>query len=244
MFVFVVANFLVIPLAIFAHPHAGPVLHGIFVTPGVARRVQLHLGPAHHRHRRHDRGPVAAVLPAVQHRRQADHAPLDQLRARRHRPRLVHHRPGRQPDHRHRRLRLRPHPRRPGTSPTPAAWPTPSTATSATRTGTLFAIILLNASIIGAAAVTLSTSYAFGDIFGTRHSLNRRVRRRQVLLRHLHGHRALAAGASSSSPEPRSGSSPPRCRPWPGSCCRAPRSSCCCCATTRPCSGPGSTGRG
>ncbi len=43
-------------------------------------------------------------------------------------------------------------------------------------TGTLFAIILLNASIIGAAAVTLSTSYAFGDIFGTRHSLNRRVR--------------------------------------------------------------------
>ena len=32
--------------------------------------------------------------------------------------------------------------------------------------GALFAIILLNASIIGAAAVTLSTSYAFGDMFG------------------------------------------------------------------------------
>ena len=42
--------------------------------------------------------------------------------------------------------------------------------------GTLFAIVLLNASIIGAAAVTLSTSYAFGDIFGLRHSLNRRIR--------------------------------------------------------------------
>jgi Mn2+/Fe2+ NRAMP family transporter len=39
--------------------------------------------------------------------------------------------------------------------------------------GVLFAIILLNASIIGAASVTLSTSYAFGDIFGTRHSLHR-----------------------------------------------------------------------
>jgi NRAMP (natural resistance-associated macrophage protein)-like metal ion transporter len=39
--------------------------------------------------------------------------------------------------------------------------------------GTLFAVILLNASIIGAASVTLSTSYAFGDVFGTRHSLHR-----------------------------------------------------------------------
>src|SRR5271165_5415043 len=39
--------------------------------------------------------------------------------------------------------------------------------------GTIFAIILLNASIIGAAAVTLSTSYAFGDVFGTHHSLHR-----------------------------------------------------------------------
>jgi len=39
--------------------------------------------------------------------------------------------------------------------------------------GTIFAIVLLNASIIGAAAVTLSTSYAFGDVFGARHSLHR-----------------------------------------------------------------------
>jgi NRAMP (natural resistance-associated macrophage protein)-like metal ion transporter len=38
--------------------------------------------------------------------------------------------------------------------------------------GAIFAIILLNASIIGAAAVTLATSYAFGDSFGTRHSLH------------------------------------------------------------------------
>ena len=110
MLVFIVANFLVIPLAVYAHPHAGPVLQGLR-HPGGRGRVQLHLGPAHHRHRRHHRGALAAVLPAVQHRRQAHHAALDQLRAGRHRPRLVHHGPGRQPDHHHGGLRLRRHPR-------------------------------------------------------------------------------------------------------------------------------------
>jgi Mn2+/Fe2+ NRAMP family transporter len=39
--------------------------------------------------------------------------------------------------------------------------------------GTLFAIVLLDASIIGASAVTLATSYAFGDVFGVHHSLHR-----------------------------------------------------------------------
>jgi Mn2+/Fe2+ NRAMP family transporter len=39
--------------------------------------------------------------------------------------------------------------------------------------GDLFALVLLNASIIGAAAVTLSTSYAFGDVFGMKYSLHR-----------------------------------------------------------------------
>jgi NRAMP (natural resistance-associated macrophage protein)-like metal ion transporter len=39
--------------------------------------------------------------------------------------------------------------------------------------GAIFAVILLNASIIGAASVTLSTSYAFGDVFGAHHSLHR-----------------------------------------------------------------------
>jgi Mn2+/Fe2+ NRAMP family transporter len=42
--------------------------------------------------------------------------------------------------------------------------------------GALFAIVLLDASIIGASAVTLSTSYAFGDVFGLKHSLNRSFR--------------------------------------------------------------------
>jgi Mn2+/Fe2+ NRAMP family transporter len=39
--------------------------------------------------------------------------------------------------------------------------------------GTLYALVLLNASLIGAAAVTLGTSYAVGDVFGARHSLHR-----------------------------------------------------------------------
>ncbi len=42
--------------------------------------------------------------------------------------------------------------------------------------GACFAIVLLNASLIGAAAVTLATSYAFGDVFGASHSLHRGVR--------------------------------------------------------------------
>ena len=42
--------------------------------------------------------------------------------------------------------------------------------------GAMFAILLMDASIIGAAAVTLSTSYAFGDMFNMRHSLHRGFR--------------------------------------------------------------------
>lgn len=39
--------------------------------------------------------------------------------------------------------------------------------------GWLFAIVLMDASILGAAPVTLATSYAFGDVFGLKHSLHR-----------------------------------------------------------------------
>jgi Mn2+/Fe2+ NRAMP family transporter len=42
--------------------------------------------------------------------------------------------------------------------------------------GAVFALVLLDASIIGAAAVTLSTSYAFGDVFNLTHSLHRKFR--------------------------------------------------------------------
>ncbi len=42
--------------------------------------------------------------------------------------------------------------------------------------GDLFAIFLLDAALIGAAAVTLSTSYAFGDVFSIKHSLHRGIK--------------------------------------------------------------------
>ncbi|WP_125616490.1 NRAMP family divalent metal transporter [Specibacter cremeus] len=41
--------------------------------------------------------------------------------------------------------------------------------------GILFAVALIDASIIGAAAVGLSTSYALGDVLGLKHSLHRKV---------------------------------------------------------------------
>jgi hypothetical protein len=38
--------------------------------------------------------------------------------------------------------------------------------------GAMYAVVLLNASLIGASAVTLATSYALGDTIGVRHSLH------------------------------------------------------------------------
>ncbi len=60
--------------------------------------------------------------------------------------------------------------------------------------GTMFAVILLNASLIGAATVTLSTSYAFGDVFGMRHSLHRSVREAKFFYSAFGGMVVLAAG--------------------------------------------------
>jgi hypothetical protein len=41
--------------------------------------------------------------------------------------------------------------------------------------GVMFAIALIDAALIGAAAVSLSTAYAIGDVFSARHSLHRGV---------------------------------------------------------------------
>lgn len=38
--------------------------------------------------------------------------------------------------------------------------------------GAMYAVVLLNASLIGASALSIATSYAFGDTFGVRHSLH------------------------------------------------------------------------
>ena len=62
-----------------------------------------------------------------------------------------------------------------------------------TAAGAFFAIVLLNASIIGAGAVTLATSYAFGDVFGASHSLHRGFREAKLFY-------AIFAGDGRRSP--------------------------------------------
>jgi Mn2+/Fe2+ NRAMP family transporter len=60
--------------------------------------------------------------------------------------------------------------------------------------GVLFSLVLLNASIIGAGAVTLATSYAFGDVFGMRHSLHRPPREAKFFYGSYSAIVAVAAG--------------------------------------------------
>ncbi len=60
--------------------------------------------------------------------------------------------------------------------------------------GDMFALALLNASIIGAAAVTLASSYAFGDVFGRRHSLHHSMSEARAFHGSFAGLVALAAG--------------------------------------------------
>ncbi len=83
MFVFVFANLLVIPLFFLSHPHYGTDRARLRNTRH-RRGRELDLGAADHRHGRDHGRPLAAVLPAVEHHRQADHADVDQLRAARH----------------------------------------------------------------------------------------------------------------------------------------------------------------
>ncbi len=73
------------------------------------RRPDLSGGAADHRHRRHHGRPLAAVLPAVQHRGQAHYAPLHQLRAGRHRHRVLGGGGGGGRHHGHRQLRSQRH---------------------------------------------------------------------------------------------------------------------------------------
>ena len=60
--------------------------------------------------------------------------------------------------------------------------------------GDIFAVVLLDASVIGASAVTLATSYAFGDVFGIRHSLHRSWRDARLFYAIFTGVVVVAAG--------------------------------------------------
>jgi NRAMP (natural resistance-associated macrophage protein)-like metal ion transporter len=173
MLLFVVANFLVIPLVVFSHPHPGPVLHGLFI-PGVrggvsstaillviaivgttvapwqlffqqSNIVDKRITPRWVNYERVDTilGSLVTVFAATLIAATVAFA-------------FAH---------------------------TPLAGHFTNAAGVAhglehylgNSAGTLFSIVLLNASIIGAAAVTLATSYAFGDMFSMKHSLHRRV---------------------------------------------------------------------
>jgi Mn2+/Fe2+ NRAMP family transporter len=59
--------------------------------------------------------------------------------------------------------------------------------------GSIFALLLFDASIVGASAVTLATSYAFGDIFGLRNSLHRGFREAKLFYGSYAAMVALAA---------------------------------------------------
>src|SRR5256886_11288257 len=59
--------------------------------------------------------------------------------------------------------------------------------------GAIFALLLFDASIVGASAVTLATSYAFGDMFGLRNSLHRGVRDAKLFYASYTGMVAVAA---------------------------------------------------
>jgi Mn2+/Fe2+ NRAMP family transporter len=61
--------------------------------------------------------------------------------------------------------------------------------------GSLFALALLNASVLGAAVVSLATSYAIGDVSGRKNSLHRNWRDARAFHGSYIGLIALAAGA-------------------------------------------------
>src|SRR5439155_10312320 len=60
--------------------------------------------------------------------------------------------------------------------------------------GTIFALVLFDTSIVGASSVTLATSYAFGDMFGLRHSLHRGIGDAKLFYGSYAAMVALAAG--------------------------------------------------
>ena len=98
MFVILFGNLLCIPLMLLCHPTLGPVAAALR-HPRCARWLQLRWRAAHRRHRRNHGHAVAAVLPAVERRRQAHHATLDPVRACRHGDRRADRRHRRDRDH-------------------------------------------------------------------------------------------------------------------------------------------------
>jgi NRAMP (natural resistance-associated macrophage protein)-like metal ion transporter len=175
MFIFVFANLLVIPLVILAHPHAGSVLHG-FVTPGItggvnstavlfvigivgttvapwqlffqqSNIVDKRITPRWINYERADTIIGSAVTVVAATLIIATTA-----------------------------FAFRGHPNLFGNFKSGLAVSQGLGATIGHAAGVLFAIILLNASMVGAASVTLASAYAYGDMAGKNSSLNRSFR--------------------------------------------------------------------
>ena len=192
MLLFVAANFLVIPLAVFAHPRAGPVVHGLFV-PGISGGL--------------DSTSVLLVIAIVGTTVAPWQLFFQQSNVvdKRITPRWINY-------------------ERADTIVGSFITVVAAGAMIATcafafehssffgrfhnaafvasaldhrlgsPAGVLYALVLLNASIIGAAAVTLGTSYAFGDFFGARHSLHRTAREAPGFYASFAGLVAVAGG--------------------------------------------------
>ena len=170
MFVFVVTNFIAIPLAIVSHPHIGPILHSA-VTPGVeggfnstsmlliiaivgttvapwqlffqqSNVIDKRITPRWINYERADTviGSVVVILGAAA------------LMV------AVSFGLGNTPLH--------------GQFADAGSVASGLARALGPAAGDLFALALLNAAIIGAAAVTLASSYAFGDVFRRPHSLH------------------------------------------------------------------------
>ena len=170
MFVFILANFLVIPLVFLSHPRLGPVLHD-FVVPGVrggltgfsvlliiaivgttvapwqlffqqSNIVDKRITPRWIQYERADTvlGSFVTILGAS--------ALVVTCAFAFDRTRFF------------------------GVFRDAGATATGLADTLGHAAGAMYAIVLLNSSLIGAAALALSTSYAVGDTFGIRHSLH------------------------------------------------------------------------
>jgi len=109
--------------------------------------------------------------------------------------------------------------------------------------GAMFALVLLNASLIGAAAVTLSTSYAFGDVCGIKHSLHRSWKDARGFYA-IYAALVVLAAAIVLIPHAPLGLITTAVQALAGVLLPSATVFLCCCATTRPCWGRGSTSRG
>ncbi len=172
MFVFVFANLLLIPLFLFSHPHASSIVHGFFV-PGIAgganstsvlliiaivgttvapwqlffqqsNVIDKRITPRWINYERLDTW-IGAVVVVV------GAAALMCVSA-----------------------FAFGHTRYFGEFTNAGATASALDKTLGSTAGAFYAVVLLNASLIGAGALTLSTSYAFGDVFGTKSSLHRK----------------------------------------------------------------------